>query len=133
MKINEIKFDAEKLLSMQETLDSVKENGGTNSALADIRESHYDMFGNELIWAYPKSTGMYEGVVIVAVREGFLSLPYEEVDIDDYEIFKLEDAAMLDADALQAFIDDWIAFSSDLVGALGDMLRIVRGDSPPAA
>jgi len=35
---------------------------------------------------------------------------------------------MLDADTMQFFIDDWRSFSEDLINAMTDMLRILRGE-----
>lgn len=127
IKINGIKIDTSKLMTKQTFLDHLEENGATDRALAEIREQYYKMFGNELMWHYPISDGMHAGVMIVVVQEGFISLPYHEIDIEEYELFELNHVAMFDEDSLGIFIDDWKSFSVDLLGALNDMLGIVKG------
>lgn len=127
MKINGIEIAVSKLLSKQELLDFLKENGESDRALSHIRERYQSEFGNELVWFYPISDGKHMGTFIAAVKEGFISLPYDAADKEDYELLELEDAAMFDEDSLDVFIDDWKLFSDDLLGALGDMLSNVRG------
>lgn len=126
MTINGIAIDPAKLMTKQELLDFLNENGAHDRALSDIRERYQDEFGNEFMWRYPISDGKHAGTFIIAIREGFISLPYDEMDREDYELLELDDAAMFDEDSLKCFIEDWKSFSDDLLGALGDMLSIVR-------
>ena len=65
-------------------------------------------------------------MVIVVVKEGFLSLPYDIVDKEVYEIFELDETSMFDVDSLKYFIEDYKSISDDLLGAMGDMLTILR-------
>ena len=120
-----IEVDKEKLYSKQALLDHFRENGENDRALAYIRTEYRDAFGNEMMWRYPISDGLHAGAFIVLVQEGFISLPFDEIDIEDYEILNLEDAAMFDEDALQYFIDDWKLFSDDLMEAMTDIKRIL--------
>jgi hypothetical protein len=126
MIINGIHIDSEKLMSKDALLEFLRENGESDRALSYIREKYRGEFGNELIWLYPISDGKHLGTFIVAVREGFISLPYSAADKEDYELLELDDAAAFDEDAIQCFIDDWHSFSDDLVSAMIDMLRILR-------
>ncbi len=128
MKINGTEIDASKLITKEELLAHLRENGESDRALADIRERYQNEFGNELIWRYPISDGKHMGTFIVTVQEGFISLPYDAADREDYELLELDDAAMFDADDMQVFIDDWQSFSDDLMSAMTDMLRILRGE-----
>jgi hypothetical protein len=80
------------------------------------------------MWRYPISDGNHLGTFIVPVREGFISLPFDIVDKEDYELLELDDAAMFDDEALQYFIDDWTLFSDDLLSAMKDILRVTRGE-----
>ena len=128
MTINGIQIDPAKLMSRDELLEFLRDNGEDDRALSGIRDSHYDEYGTELIWRYPISDGMHLGMFIVPVKEGFISLPYDAVDKHDGELLELDDAAMFDADGMQLFIDDWRSFSDDLIGAMTDMLRILRGE-----
>jgi hypothetical protein len=127
MRISSVDIDVEKLVSKDTLLEELRSGESCDRDLADIRSRYYSTFGNELIWRYPISDGYHAGVTIVTVKEGFLSLPYHEMTETDYEIFELDKAAMFDEDALMCFIDDWKSFSDDLLGALGDMLKIVCG------
>ena len=79
------------------------------------------------MWRYPISDGLNAGVLIVTVKEGFISLPYNCMDETEYEIYELDRAAMFNEEALQCFIQDWISFSDDLLRALNDMLKITQG------
>ena len=128
MRINGTEIDASKLITKDELLAHLRENGESDRALADIREQYQEAFGNELIWRYPISDGKHMGTFIVTVREGFISLPYDAIDREDYELLELDYAAMFDADAMRVFIDDWQSFSDDLMSAMTDMLRILRGE-----
>lgn len=125
MRICGAEFDPAQLMSKDELLEYLRENGENDRALAHIRGRNQEMFGNELIWFYPISDGKHMGTFIAAVREGFISLPYSAADPDDYELLELADAAMFNDEALQYFIDDWKLFSDDLVTAMEDMKRIV--------
>lgn len=122
MKICETEFDPLQLLSKDELIEFLRENGENDRALAQIRERNQKAFGNELIWFYPISDGKHMGTFIVCVQEGFLSLPYDAADRDDYELLELDDAAMFDDEALEYFISDWNLFSDDLLHAMTDML-----------
>ncbi len=127
MRINGTEIDASKLITKDELLAHLRENGESDRALAGVRERYQNEFGNELIWRYPISDGKHMGTFIVTVREGFISLPYDAIDREDYELLELDYAAMFDADAMRVFIDDWQSFSDDLISAMTDMLRILRG------
>jgi len=124
MKIKGIEIDDSKLISKDELLEEL-EYTASDCGLVDIRNRYLEEFGNELIWRYPISDDEHEGVTIVTVKEGFLALPYYNIEKTEYEIFELEHVYLLDKDALRYFIDNWKSFSDDLSGALGDMLNVV--------
>lgn len=128
MIINGIEIRPDMLISRQDLLDFLKNNGDSDRALGLIRDRYQEEFGNELVWRYPISDGMHLGTFIVTIQEGFISLPYDVVDEEEYELLKLEDACMFDAEALQYFIDDWKSFSDDLLSAMSDMLKIVHSE-----
>ena len=126
MKIDGTEIDTSKLISKNELLEYLNLNGACDRVLADIRERYDAEFENELMWQYPISDGLHAGVTIVVVKEGFLSLPYDDMDKIDYEIYELDHASLFDEDSLRYFIDDWKMFSDDLLNALGDMLNIIK-------
>jgi len=124
--INGIAIDTSKLPTKQALLEHLEEDGATDRGLVELRGEQYELFGNELMWHYPISDGYHAGVVIVAVQEGFLCLPYHEMTKEDYELFELDKAELHDVDSLETFIFDWTNFSEDLLCALNDMLGIVK-------
>ena len=128
MTINGIQIDPAKLITRDELLEFLRDNGEDDRALSKLRDRHYDEYGTELIWRYPITDGMHLGTFIVPVKEGVISLPYNAVDKCDGELLELDNAKMFDADAMQIFLDDWRSFSDDLIGAMTDMLRILRGE-----
>jgi hypothetical protein len=126
MILRGIEIDKTKLYSKDELLTHLKENGESDKALSSVRDAYQEAFGNELMWRYPISDGLHAGTMIVTVKEGFISLPFNCMDETEYEFFELDRAAMFNEDALQCFITDWKDFSDDLLGALNDMLAIVK-------
>ncbi len=128
MKICETEFDPAKLMSKDELIAFLRENGESDRALSRIRERNQEVFSNELIWLYPISDGKHLGTFIAAVQEGFLSLPYDAANEEDWELLVLDDAAMFDDDAFEVFISDWQLFSDDLLQAMKDM-KVALGGS----
>jgi hypothetical protein len=125
--INGIQIDPEKLWPMAQVLRRLEEDGADDSALSKIRGAYSELFGSELAWCFPISVGAALGSHIIAVREGFLNLPYSAVETERLEIFDLDDAKMLDADAIQLMIYLWERFSAELSPALDGIQRILRG------
>ena len=70
----------------------LKDNGSTDCTLSDIRLRYYAAYGNELCWRYPISDGIHAGAFILVTKDGYLSLPYNSMDEDEYEILMLDDA-----------------------------------------
>jgi hypothetical protein len=126
MKICGTEFDPAKLMSKDELIAFLYENGESDRALAHIRERNQEMCGNELIWRYPISDGMHMGTFIIAVQEGFISIPYDVIDKEDYEMLELEDTSMFDDEAFEYFISDWNLFSDDLLQAMTDMRQALQ-------
>ena len=114
------------LKSRQELMAYMKKNGSTHSVLMEFCEPYRKQYHNELCWSYPISDGKHLGTFLILVREGILSLPYDEADKEEYEIFCLEDARMADAKAMEIFIEDWENFSQDLRLAMQSMLDFYR-------
>ena len=80
IKINGAELDMEELRSRQELMAYFNENGPTHSALMDFCEEYREKYGNELCWSYPISDGKHLGTFLVLVKEGILSLPYDDAD-----------------------------------------------------
>lgn len=122
MRLPDMMLDMNQLQSQRELTDYLKENGATHAALMDFCEPYRERYHNELCWPYPISDGKHLGTFLVLVREGVLSLPYDEADKEDYELFCLEDACLCDSDAMQIFLSDWKRFTDDLQFVMSDMM-----------
>ena len=121
------KLNADALMSAKEVLAYLKENGSTDCTLSDIRLRYYAAHGNELCWRYPISDGIHAGAFILVTKDGYLSLPYNSMDEEDFEILVLEDAVLHDPASLTTFLSDWESFSADLTDAMREMRRILEG------
>ena len=120
------------LMSAKEVLTYLKDNDSTDRTLSDIRLRYYAAHGNELCWRYPICDGIHAGAFILATKEGYLSLPYNSMDEEDYEILVLDDAVFHDPASLTTFLSDWEDFSADLTDAMREMCRILEGGEEDA-
>lgn len=114
------------LKSKAEVLAYFYENGPTHSALMDFCEDYRDRYHNELCWNYPISDGKHLGTFFLLVKEGVLSLPYDDADKVDYELFCLDDVRFCDKESLSVFMEDWDSFARDLRSAMWSMLDFYR-------
>ena len=122
VKIGRLELDLETLKTRQELLDYFEEHDPTHSALMDFCEEYLDRYGDQLCWLYPISDGEHLGTFFVLVREGILSLPYNDADKIDCEIFCTEDIKPVTNYAdMEIFLDDWKMFHNDLVQAMTGM------------
>lgn len=123
IKIGSQRFLLGELKSRQEVLDYLRENGASHTALMDICEEYREKYQNELCWHYPTTDELHLGTFLLLVKEGVLSLPFNEVDSVDYELFCLEDACLCDAASIDLLIADWYCFDADLRHAMEGMRR----------
>ena len=84
----------------------------------DFCDPYREKYHNDICWPYPISDGKHLGTFLVPVKEGILSIPYDDADKVDYEIFCLDDIRMFDISALETLIDDWDNFSTELRSAM---------------
>lgn len=123
IKIGSQRFSLDELKSRQEVLEHLRENGASHRALMDICGEYMEKYQNELCWYYPTTDELHLGTFLLLVKEGVLSLPFNEVDSVDYERFCLEDACLCDAASINLLIADWYRFDSDLRHAMEGMRR----------
>lgn len=120
--IGEKQIHLEKLKSRSELMEYFGENGPTHSSLMNFCEEYRCKYGNELCWSYPISDGKHLGTFFVLVGEGILSLPYDDADKVDYELFCTDDAVLFtDYADMDIFMDDWKLFHDDLMQAMTAM------------
>lgn len=120
-------LNQEKLMSMKDALASLEEFGNTDRALSYIRRQYSKAFNNELCWQYPISDGVHMGTFILVVKEGYLSIPYDSADEEEYEILVPVDAKLHDIDSLSTFLSNWKSFSDDLTDAMREMRLVLEG------
>jgi len=120
-------FDVEQsmLPTMREVMDYLEVYGASDRQLAHFREENERVYGNDLIWNYPICDGEHFGFYIVPVREGFLNLPYNALDEEEYELFVLEHAHLMDAEEFVFRIDEWSSYSDGLLSAMRDIAEIL--------
>lgn len=120
-----ITLDFSKLLSKDALLQYLEENGATDRTLADIRNRYESEFGNELMWRYPLSAGLHAGAFIIPVQEGFLSIPYDEIEAQEYELLILEGAGLMDEDEMTFFRNDLKSYTDAFCSAMDDAVSIL--------
>jgi len=113
------------LKSKQELLNYFNVYGPTHSVLMDFCEPYREKYHNDICWPYPISDGKHLGTFLVPVKEGILSIPYDDADKVDYEIFCLDDIRMFDISAMETLIDDWDSFSTELRSAMLGMKALL--------
>lgn len=121
LKIGNVEVNPSLLKSSAELKKYLSERSATFTSLSDFCEEYQDKFGNQLYWHYPYSDDKHSGLYFVLCSDGILCLPYDQMDGEFFESFKIEDTRFLDADSMKLFIDDWNCFSADLVDAMTSM------------
>lgn len=111
------------LKSKHEVLGYLAEHGENLTTLSECFSCYLEKYDNELFWHYPISDELHAGAYFVPVREGFLSIPYNSIDTESYEVLYLEDAKLLDEASIRLLWQDWTRFSADLQAAMQDMLN----------
>jgi len=119
-------IDKAKLMTMDEVVDYLKTHGENYSSLSDIRTRYEEEFGKDLIWNYQHCSDCFPGFFIVPVREGFLSLPYDSVESDAYEIIVADSAALLCAEDLQTLQELYRSYVEALLGTMDEMIAIAK-------
>ena len=121
MKIN---LNPEELPTMRELIREIVDNGGTDAALADLREKQHEKYHNELIWRYPVSQGEAAGGFIMPVCEGILWIPYDEMEKEAGEILLIDNADLLTEDACEKMADDFSRYADQLCDVLHQCAKI---------
>ena len=96
-------IDCSKLMTMEDFVEKLFEEGGTFTALTNLCEDNEVDFGTPLYWMHPYTDGLYNGCYFVLVREGVLALSYDAIDWEDHEVFDRESARLCDADEMRSF------------------------------
>jgi len=119
-----VSIDPEQLYSQQEVIAILNKGSSADCDLVAIRNNYDKKFGSELIYRYPHTVGMDLGVVLTPVKEGFLCIPFNEMDSEDYEIFEPDKASLLSAGELKSIKKEWDRYTRGLSSALSSMWKI---------
>lgn len=122
-----IQLTSEKLLSKDALLCRLEGANANYSGLEKIRDEYSDVFGKDVVWNYPLDDDLHTGFMFIPVKEGFLSLPYNEVRKGTFEEFLLEEAKLFDLESLEEAIDSWNQYSEGLLQALTEAKTIMEG------
>lgn len=120
-----LQLDREQLMSKEDLIAYLNENGMSDRGIGGLRELQYAQYNKEIIWRYPLCDGNALGGYIFPVKEGFLWIPYDEVESDRGELLVMEDAELLGADGLKSLREDFASYSADLCSALKEAEKIV--------
>ena len=112
-------LDKSQLYTMKELLAILEKNGSDGLALVAVGDHYMETVGEYPIWRYPLNDGGYEGGSIVPVQEGWLYLPCEEIDREDYDQFALKEATLLDAETCKRFAQELESYCRALVAVFG--------------
>ena len=93
-------IDSRKLMSMDEFIDKLFEEGGTYMELSTLCEVYEQEFGTPLYWMQPYTDRLYNGCYFALVKEGILALPYDCADFEDFERFDRESARLCSYDEM---------------------------------
>lgn len=93
---NGVRTDFSKLMSSDEILAYLTENGSSDREVARIREQYQEAFGDDLSWEYGVFDGEYPGAALLPARDGILCLPYSQIDDEYVQLYELEAAHVLD-------------------------------------
>lgn len=121
--------DLNSLKTKGELLRFLDENGANEPALLEFLSRYDDPADRSAYWLYPICDGKNIGLYLVPVKEGVLSLPYNRVDENEYEIFDTDRAAILSAEELQGLLDIWNEYSLDTGEALAAMVATVNASA----
>jgi len=117
-----------KLMSKAQVLMFLEENGEHEPSLAKLSDIYDALFGIDPIWRYPLSDDMHSGAFIIPVQEGYLWLPYDEVDHEYYEILLPGATTMLDAECCSRFAKTLCGYAADLYS----VLSTIHGEIAPS-
>jgi len=119
-----LEIDKSKLMTMAEVVDYLQTHGENYSVFSELRDLYEEEFGNNLIWNYQNCADYYPGCFLVPVQEGILSVPYNEVDADEFEIIITDSIELLSAEELRDRLDRYRSYAEGLMNAMEEMIVI---------
>ena len=112
-------LDKSKLYNRETLLRILEENGANEPAIAAISDQYMESLGQDPVWQYPLCDTKYLGGFVVPVQEGWLWIPYDSVDKEEYELLVLDDTNLLDAETCEYLANELKEYCAGFVAALG--------------
>lgn len=126
IRINGTLIHMEDLKSQTQLLQFFESSAPTHGELMDFCEDYMVKYRNPLYWIYPISDGVHMGEMLVLVKEGILSIPYDNV-INGEEHFDLDQIRQFTTiEEIRDFLSDWVSFSNDLTHAMQSMQDYIQ-------
>ena len=85
----------------------LEESGATFVSLEDFYEPYGKALRRDLIWRIPYGCLDFSGCVLCLVQEGILCLPYDAVDSQEYELFKMDSERLLTKESLLELLQEF--------------------------
>lgn len=120
-------LDFSLLIGKEDLLRRLEGGGANYPALEEIRDEYSERFGRDLVWNYMLDDDLHTGFMLIPVKEGFLSLPYDEVLENTFEQYLLEEARLLDQESLEYSINSWQQYSNGLLQAMEEAKELIEG------
>ena len=126
MKYMGLDIDKSKLMTMAEVIDYLQTHGENYSVFSELRDRYEEEFGNNLVWNYQNCADYFPGCFLMPVQEGILSVPYDEVEVDEFEIIATDSIELLSAEELRERLDRYRSYAEGLMSAMEEMIAIAK-------
>jgi len=120
MKYMGLDIDRSKLMTMEYVIDYLQD--ATYSEMSDLRDRYMEEFGQDLVWNYQDCGDFFPGFYIMPVQEGFLAIPYNSVEADEFEQIIADGIDLLSVKKLQFRLDRYRDYAMGLMSAMEDMI-----------
>lgn len=118
-------LDFSQLMFAGDLVGQMKRSGANDSTLTEIRDHYVRVLGFDPIWRYPLSDEMHLGAALIPVQEGFLYLPYDYADTEEYECYCLESCSFLDSNTAHYLQRTMLKYAVGLHSILNDIFVIL--------
>ena len=79
----------------------------------------------DLVWNYILDDDLHTGFMMIPVKEGFLSLPYDEIRKETFEQYLLDEAKLFDVESMEHAIDNFRRYSVALLQAMEEAKSLI--------
>jgi len=121
MKYLNQQIDESKLMTKDDVIQYLTAHGANYLIFSQLCERYVEEFDTDLIQVYLSCQSNF---YIMPVQDGFLQLPFVQVDSRHYDVIDMESVKLLDIETLECLLKAWITSSDILRGALEDMIII---------